>query len=240
MNLEDLKKEYFEHWVSPNGLGLLDRDGEENANGVLFLGYIVLMIKMIENYVSSDVRNSFIRTIDLLRVAPGLFNRRPQWPVLEAHDNYSAIVGTSRICGLDYIVDEILAHGERNAYNYNNLAPFVWKIECQRQGGEIAFYKINGGKVAEIWNTAWLVLGTWAAAWTRNYSSINLSWYKYEILKIADQWMPVNGPTRVIIGIGEIVFRALRWARVGGQKESFKHYFKAEHPIHVFAEVANV
>jgi hypothetical protein len=156
---QEIFDEYFtEKWVSQTGLGRLDPFPEDstpwgtsetvtNENGILFLACFLMLSKQCDVDIFSRMPR-FIGTVRSLEVAPGLYNRQPYFgevsPRYEAHDNYVAIAGLSAVWKLVF-AREILEYGAKHRYNYNNREPGVWKIEQQRQPGEVAFYKLCAG-----------------------------------------------------------------------------------------------
>lgn len=254
MTTQEIWNEYMTSiWVAENGLGRLepypesiedggfiDGNGKEcvrNENGVLFLALFLLVSKVAGQSPIAHA-GKFGALVETLVRKPfrGLFNRRPygDMPVNrhEAHDNYAAICGMGALFGLDY-AKEVLSYGQRTGYNYNNVDPDKYMGQQQRQGGEIAFYKICAGYKPAVWEYVWLIGGLAINAFKNDAGETQLAWLRlYVMSRLEIKGMLYNYAFFLVCELWKfrknIVFKSLSGV--------FKKYFMAPtHPIHKMA-----
>lgn len=179
-----LLNEFRASYLDVNGLGLLQDESEEkrltvrNDNGVLFasMGYT-----MFREYLGDFDRQRMRETLTLLRASSGLFNRRPNDLTPEAHDNYDGIIVLDFLSG-GKVGLEICAYGEAHGWQFSNQKPEKFSWTQLRQGGSVAFYKIQARLVPYPLEALWLWGGMiygMAFGWA---STFNLAWMKMEVL----------------------------------------------------------
>ncbi len=240
--------EFWENWVAENGLAKLYGDGAvpqmfdglglkrpANDNGILFLAYFIFSARNagLDMEVRSkrlDVGTSIERLVrDGYR---GLFDRipcggNPNYRVMEAHDNYVAIVALSLIYGLPY-KNEILSHGQATGFNFNNVTPKKWDIKSQRQGGEIAFYYLCCGRNPEIFHYIWLLGGLIFSLFDSNAGRNNLTWLRLCALSCAEIKSFIFAFPLFIVSQ---VWLFTKWCFDESPKKNFQAYFSDKHPI---------
>lgn len=226
MNLED--------WISDDYLGRLTPKSEgrfpgrdDNDNGILFLAMMLMLDFKPELF--QQVQDSIKR----LQVEPGLFKRRSFSPeIYEAHDNYVGICALSVIYGFNFRED-IVRYGEKNGWNFNNVEPGKFEMKCQRQGGDIAFYKLAAGYNVEPWYVVWMIGGLIIAA-IKNYpSTMNLGWLRFRTLDL----VKMSSFNRAVVTFGHMIFNSIQMLRGKTQLDSFKNYFRPDHPIIKLGEI---
>lgn len=185
-------------WFSEDGLMRLDpypMDSQTNPykfpqatvlneNGMLFLGIYVAL---------GGECDWFIETYSALCREPGLICRLPNNFVRhDAQDNQiGAILGGLKL-GYLSIPEEINNYGKRTGYNYNNVEPGVWKLEQQRQGGDIALFKIAAGEKPAWWQLVWLVVGLVLSLYSKpDPSRDQLAWCRVRILEMKGWLLPL-------------------------------------------------
>lgn len=207
-----LKNEFYEKWVSPNGLALLGVGEGENSNGILFYAYFMQLCKELDSINTRDKQHAEY-LLSILQQEPGLLNRRPNNQTLEAHDNYVGAMCISLIHGLDF-PKKCVEYGVKHGWNYNNSEPGVWKKEAQRQGGEVAFYQICAGYKPDPFYLIWLCIGLIASAFQWS-SVVNLSWLRLRTIK----------GKNVFVDFTAMIFDAIVGLR-GGILRFFKEYYR--------------
>jgi hypothetical protein len=243
--LQQITEDANKNWIAQSGLMRLkgphetgNIDGLEtvwNDNGIFFLSiYILLLRTHGETYPAVRVRE----TLDLIEVPdhPGLFNRNVYRtsvaPQYEAHDNYIAIAVLSKLYDTRHL-RSIVLYGVEHGWNYNNIEPHVWKKECQRQGGEVAFYMLMAGYVPSILDTIWMLGGFIVNLVQWKYSLVMLTWLRIEGLRLVTPTTPwARVAVKVMIAIWDIVFE-----RRGGIKAAAAKSFKPTHPARRLAEL---
>lgn len=200
------KELIYKTWVAENGQMRLDPNdmappfaGEDegrvvNDNGILFLYYWHLLL-IERGELDSYDKGMFLNLVEKLRVKDfagvptfGLYNRHPGNVFrFEAQDNMAAIAG-SQVTHDTKEASYIVSFGEYHGFNYNNLHPEIFELSQQRQGGEIAYYKICAGYMPELWNWFWFLGGIIANAFQRVDSSQNnpsttlLAWMRISVV----------------------------------------------------------
>lgn len=124
----------------------------QNNNGILFYSVFMLLCQSA-GCLGLDDQLAFSKTVDLLEVQPGLFNRHLHDPMLEAADNYAAIAlsGSS--------AEDIRKYGYANYWCFNNTNPGKFDFKALRQPGEVAYYKTMAGHPPAPWEVAWFAVG---------------------------------------------------------------------------------
>lgn len=252
---EQVFEEFFTNkWIAEDGLArlepkeidqkdphynLLGQESPRNDNGILFLAYFIVIswASEMKDHVRAK-RNVIGSTIERLVRLPfnGLFNRRAagnQNPVVyEAHDNYVGISTLSVLYGFSFHHD-IISYGGRKAWNYNNVEPEVYRLESQRQPGEIAFYWICASTNPGFLEYASLLIGiivnmfkrnpgehmlTWLRLFSLNYVDKHAWWLSLPLLLVSEAWKLVMG------------------FKFGSLHKITEGYFVKEHPIRRMSE----
>ncbi len=246
MTKEEIYMEYMtKTWVSETGLGRLDpypldstvgRTGLEtvqNENGILFL-VLFLLTSKVAGVNILPYRERFDLTVSELVRKPyqGLFNRQPYGNQTvdrhEAHDNYAAITGMSMLFGLGY-APQVVTYGEKHGGNYNNVDPNKWEAKQQRQGGEMAFYKVMAYYVPPMWEWIWLMGGLLINAFNRNAGETQLAWLRIYCLS---RVMFFTWWQKLSFAIVSEIWLASKKAKFGNLHNVFKQYFQQPtHPI---------
>jgi len=240
--LRKLREEYFTKWIDRNGLGLLGVGHNPNDNGILFLVIFLVLCFIFDEtgeFYKED-RERFLNAVNSLRVfdeegkvVPGYFNRRPNDPTPEAHDNYVAIVVGALIFNCPEIVDEICAAVDFNGGSFANQTPGSFIFRQMRQGSDIALYQILSmrPRIPQTLNMIWLVGGLVFNALFGNPSSKNLGWLRVFALSYKLTQVGTSLPNIYVrplqlalsIWVGVIQFK-------GGPFASFKKYFSFDSP----------
>lgn len=236
-----LLEEYFHNWISNDFLGRLSPRSEgtflgtsDNDNGILFLAIGMMLLYKLNSL--PNVKNLVNDSINLLEVEKGLYNRRKNDDDMDSHDNSVGIYTLSILFNLNYIYD-ILNYGKKHWYNYNNRFPGKFEWRCQRQGGDIAFYRICTGDQPGLYFTIWMIVGLWLSAFQKKPSTICLGWLRFETLKIALKTQKYSYITKFLVGFGEKIFNNILKKREISIVWAFTHYYRADHPIISFVKL---
>ena len=224
MNLDD--------WISDDYLGRLNPKSEgafpgrdDNDNGILFLAMMFFLVSKMGGLIDKDKVVASIRALEKER---GLYHRRKFSPdILEAHDNYVGICALSVLLDLPF-AEDIVRYGEKTGYNFNNLNPGEYRLDCQRQGGDIGFYKLCAGYKCEPWYAVWMVGGLIVSALKSDPSTMNLGWLRFETLnlvKIDDLF------SSRVIKAGQLICWLIQKIKGKNQLWAFENYFRVDHPV---------
>ena len=224
----------LDDWISDDYLGRLNPKSEgafpgrdDNDNGILFLAMMLMLVSKTGGFIDKDKVVASIRALEKER---GLYHRRSISPdILEAHDNYVGICALSVLLGLPF-AEDIVRYGEKTGYNFNNLNPGEYRLDCQRQGGDIGFYKLCAGYKCEPWYVVWMVGGLIVSALKSYPSSMNLGWLRFETLKLLDIKEPF---TKWTIKIGQVIYHLINYVKGKNQFWAFANYFRKDHPIYL-------
>jgi hypothetical protein len=235
--LEQIREDFFTYWVDSHGLGLLERQGTTNDNGILFLVYFLILCRKLDKegkYYHED-KQRFIAAVTLLIVVrdggyvKGLFNRRPNDPTPEAHDNYTAITTGARIFDCREIIDDICDYADRNGGIFDNDGS-GFSFNQMRQGSEIAYYRVLANRIPSALDLIWLAGGLIFNALFGNYSSKNLGLlrtiglnYSLPKSKLPDVYAL---PLLLSVMLWDLIILSK-----GGIKKNFENYFLPTHPI---------
>lgn len=188
MKINDIILNAKKHWIAPNGLMRLDPDDTynetdvKNANGIYFLGHFLLLLKKLGREHAFDPKD-IDATVRRLEEKPGLLNRHPGGnQEREAQDNYVGAQLCKAIYREDDLAKRINKYGFWHLYNYNNVPPHKMQLNTQRQGGEVAFYRMMAGKYPILLMLLWLIGGVLINAFSkpqgpRNHVSDSLLTY---------------------------------------------------------------
>jgi len=217
-----LKNEFYEKWVSPDGLALLNIGDAENSNGILFYAYFIALCREFDAINSLDQKHCN-HLLEILQEDKGLLNRRKDLHTLEAHDNYVGAAYCALISGNEDYLENVVKRGVEHGWNYNNVPPYEWRKESQRQGGEIAFYQICAGYTPDVFYFIWMLIGLIIASFQWS-SVVNLAWLRCKAIRLA---LKNPQPAWVSFGfsIAELIFTLLVDSR-GGFKKFFKDYYR--------------
>jgi hypothetical protein len=228
------------HWISQSGLmrlrspsesGVLD--GVEtcwNDNGVFFLCVFILLARA-HGYRPIDAAK-IEETLAWLEVPEhhGLFNRNvyksfaPKETAVEAHDNYAAICTLSKLYSFRY-TNDICVYGEAHGWNFNNHDG-TWTFRTQRQGGEVAFYKIMNDQTPSMIDALWMLGGFLILLFKWDYSLVLLMYVRMAGLKLCKPrvlWVTAIVDTMILLWDAVFQFR-------GGIHEAVKKSFHSSHP----------
>jgi hypothetical protein len=228
-------------YVAPSGLLRLDLDDKrtdpsgledvQNDNGTLVLAYYDLLLGLVGLGIGGDRAR---KAIELLRVKgwPGLFHRHGGTAdkMREAQDNYVAICYFSVRYKLPY-AREIVDHGEKTGWNYNNLNPSQLLVQTQRQPGETAFYKLCAEETPAPLDYLHLCIGVCInAAFAKrndNPPSVTLlAWLRLNTLTLIKKRPYLVG---VVAGVWYIAQR-IRFTKINNVISLF--FKDPAHPIH--------
>jgi hypothetical protein len=243
--LEAIKDEFYQGYVTPDGLALLDKGDPESDNGVLFLGFFLMLCYKAKLLDPRDTNNAFraLQSVQVVKdgqVIPGLHWRSPQMPhKMESHDNSIGVCAISAIFDFAF-ARQHLEYGLKTGFCYNNLEPGKFEARATRQGGDIAFIKLTAGYVPSIWETLWLAIGVTIAAFKGTPSTVNLAWLRLEALKIEKAPLGLLGPQRLILFLTDCIYNVSIKKRFGGIQGSFARYYKESHPIRRMAKELNL
>lgn len=232
----ELKNEFYDKWVSPNGLALLNIGDPENSNGILFLAMFLILLKESDDVIQDDLFKSF-SAIKKIEVEPGLFKRSPSSQELEAHDDYIGICALSVIFNLA-TAREIVEFGTAHGFAYDNLSPELPSPKTIRQGGDIAFYKICAGFTPTIWEFVWMCAGIILAGVRGTPSVVNLAWLRLKAISYAvfRAQTSLFGWLSTSIFFTSLIYNISVRKRFGGIQGSFAKYFIEAHPIRRLAK----
>lgn len=242
---------YFDQYVSKEFLGQLDPNGDisnkrpcDNSNGILFLAMGLMMLQKLG--CLPDIRKQVDASIKRLQVPgePGLFNRMQGDGRMDSHDNMVGIIILSVIFDLPY-AEQIHKRGKykfkRNRYlgfddyfNYNNVQPGKFDWTAQRQGGDIAIYQMAAKKLVNPLYLMWFTGGLWISAWKMNPSTMNLGWFRLELMLELSEKSFKGKLCKPFLSLAVKGFVLIQKYRNVSMKWSFEHYFKPGHPMHVF------
>lgn len=167
-----LIQEIKDKWIAQDGLMRLDAADDrepfpgstmrtvKNQNGLMFLAEVIqsLRDKGIDPF--DDLRQEARFAIFNCQVAPGLFARNKGNDVfMDSHDNMLGIMLLCRIFGFYPTLYEILEHGERTGWVYDNLktGSLAGYFTALRQGKDIAVYKIAAYRRPYLLEILWLI-----------------------------------------------------------------------------------
>ena len=242
--IQDAKK----NWIAQSGLMRLTGPEESgvlegietcwNDNGIFFLCVFILLARA-HGYQPIDAAK-LDETIAWLEVPDhfGLYNRNiyktAVAPQREAHDNYVAICVISKLYSLRYLND-ICTYGEAHGWNYNNCNPDKWTLETQRQGGEVAFYKIMNEQTPSILDAVWMFGGFFVNLIKWEYSLVMLSYVRMAGLKLCKPktfWVRALCDTMIFLWDARFQYK-------GGIKAACEKSFIESHPNRRLSELFN-
>lgn len=142
MLLSEFKETIYKHYTDLDGLVTSDKDPQKwsTGNGLLYTG-IFYTILALNDELTDDDRQKFEAAVSKCEVMPGLYNRNPLRPDLEAQDDYIGIACASYFTRSKFALD-ILNYGKKTGWHYDNTNPkndalSVWH---DRFFGLVAFY----------------------------------------------------------------------------------------------------
>lgn len=245
MTLNEALENYVKNWQI-NGLGMLDLgDRQEwgsygytvkNDNGILFSVIILTLLRKMK-LSNTSLRDMLYANIvigeNLLRKGPvGLYCRRPnQDSVLEAQDNYAALAAIG-----PQVAKRICSWGEKHFWNFNNMPPYAWKLEAQRQPGEIAYYQICAEEEPGMFSFSYMCAGLLVNAYDKKASpsDTQLAWLRIETIDRVGIFGFLK--REMFKKVKSIWFKKMEEKFPGGMPTVFKRYYRAEHPIHEIAK----
>jgi hypothetical protein len=232
-----LKNEFYEKWVSPNGLALLGVGEGENANGILFLAFFLQLLKLSDDLNQDDLNRAF-NALEKIRKAKGYYKRSRTQEATDSHDN------TVGICAISALFDfkdarDIVEVGTENGFNYDHLSPDSPMPRTQHQGGDVAFYKICAKFSPTLWELIWMCGGIIIAGIWGTPSTVNLTWLRLQaaflsLKKRGDAHL--YGITGVSLFFASLVYNIGVRKRFGGIQGSFAKYYRESHPIRRLAK----
>jgi len=253
---EQIFEEFFTaKWIAEDGLArlvpkeedqkephfnVLGQESPRNDNGILFLAYFIAISWAAG--IRDQVRTKQLQigsTIERLVRLPfrGLFNRRAAGDknpnnVYEAHDNYVGIVALSTLYGFSF-THEILSYGGRKGWNYNNVEPEVYRLESQRQPGEVALYWLCASTSPGFIELASLLFGIVINMFKRNPGEHMLTWLRLFALNHVEihQWW-----ARVPIVLVSQIWKIVMYFNYDNLFTITGGYFVEDHPIRRMAK----
>lgn len=222
------KQAFISQYFDEYGHLLLTPGGNPIENGILFGVYFYYLI---EDRLDHDDETRFIEALISCEVDYGLYDRHQTKDDLNSHDNYIGIVAGAILFSLPTVIREIVRHGEKNYWFYDNTGednPKAW-----RRGSDIAYYQLADKKTPSIFNMAWLGIDTVISSFQgieEHSSEKLLVWVRsLSIRKLK------------VKGIGGTYLSLLDWfffwklERQGGVKKLFATYF-SKHDINAFVD----
>lgn len=249
--IEEILKEADTHWIAEDGLMSLTRDefrepfpGQQlrtvfNDNGLYFKTVFLMVLSRGGRFDVADCVE-WAKSVELLEVEPGLYNRNPGRDSGEAHDNVDAICAGS-IC-LSFppfqhrFAYDVCKFGEFNGWSFVNQNPGAFRPQQSVQGGHVAFRKLCGGMIPTVWEWGWFVIGMLIGMnkLKQDPSLAQLKWMRIEALSEVFRrrpfgqswlWMPAS------FYILKILFK-LAVSMQGGERAIFERYYTAQNPQH--------
>lgn len=198
------RMKYINVW---GGGKLEPSDGERNDNGSLFVaeGYCLLSkLNLLEP--NDSVR--FDQMAELITKNKGNYSRSPTSKLMEAHDNYTAMVYMALLFNRREIIRDICDWGRAHIFTevkfiqkknmketigyfalcllakhlklwyYNDQDPEKQKIEACRQPGDVAFYQICNNEIPSLFFFIYLVIGIYTSGGGL------LTWLRIEALQL--------------------------------------------------------
>lgn len=231
----DIKEEFYKNWVSPDGLALLDSNGNETSNGILFLAFFLALCDEQNAIGELDISRSF-NAVKSIQVKEGLFARSPNNSAMEAHDNYIGICFISILFDFAF-ARQICVYGLEHGYSYNNQTE-KQEVRTTRQGGDVAVYSIAAGFRPTAWDYVWALTGILIAAFKGTPSVVNLAWLRLKIMQLSfEKKLGLNNWMFLFYFPIRIIFDLVIYKRFGGIKGSFAQYYKPEHPINLLVNL---
>lgn len=238
-----LVEAFWTEYVASSGLARLDTsddywtlpDGTEtvrNDNGILFLCYFLLVMKLKGLDVWPYVER-VKTTVKSLERKPGLYSRQKIPTILEAQDNPAAICCLSSMYDQAWARDRYM-YGVLHGGNFNDLNPEQWVLQGQMQNGEMAYYALSAGVTPGVFDFIWFLVGILINAFTPKSYPVNLS--SNTLLA----WMRINAVKQKTIvnqyysAAFHLVVALWSWrvkSKYGSLHGVIKEYFRPEHPI---------
>jgi len=245
---------YLTEFVSDHFLGQLEQNRRQtdNSNGILFLCMMLMLFREygkvypgIQKKLDS-IKVNVDHAINSIQVSgqPGLFKRAPGNDSREAHDNYVGIILLSLMFDLKYHKD-ILERGRYkfkfnkylgfdSYFNYNNVEPNIFDWKTQRQGGEIALYRMANGQFAGVLFLLWLCVGFLLSAKKENPSSMNLGLLRMFLgMDLIFKKHKFSFITKGIVAITKKLYMKRLEKQEIDIQYGFDHYFQPYHLIHM-------
>lgn len=164
MQLNQVKREIIQHYMDLAGMVTIDRDPtpESTKNGLMHLGLIITFFKVLGLLDDRDIE-CFKDTVLSCEEVPGCYDRYPAYGNkprnndANAHDDYAGVFGASVLLNLPF-AKEILDHGRKNWFIYNNQLPgelvtsknpfkWAWWAFRARFVSHIVWYYLGNGKM---------------------------------------------------------------------------------------------
>jgi hypothetical protein len=144
------------------GGGMSSAPGGSVDNDNPILQYAVFAALCHEVGIMSDEIKAWGKeALAQTRVSAGYFTRSndPRHAQsLNSHDNYAAISVLEPL-GVEACSTEICERGELTGYHFNSVSPNTLSIRAMRQLGDVAQYKINAGRIPNLVELAWMLIG---------------------------------------------------------------------------------
>jgi hypothetical protein len=118
--IEELKEIIRNEYTDPDGLVCQDRFPGKwaSGNGLMQTGYYICLLYALNALDKSDI-DRFKNTVIGCQDEPGLYDRNPGRPDLNAHDDYIGIAGGSVVSGLNFH-KEIFNYGRKHFWFFDN------------------------------------------------------------------------------------------------------------------------
>jgi hypothetical protein len=146
-----------------HGSGMLSAAGAasvDNDNPILQYAVFAELCREAD-VLSEEVKQWGRDALASTRVSQGYFLRsddKRHAQSLNSHDNYAAIAVLEPL-GIEPVATEICERGEATGYHFNNVSPGTLSIKAMRQLGDVAQYKINAGRIPNVVELAWMLIG---------------------------------------------------------------------------------
>lgn len=141
------KNEILKNYLDSDGLVSIDRNPSKwsTGNGLLYTGLFYTILALRGELDESD-RKRFSKAVSACEVRPGLYNRNPNRPDFEAHDDYVGVVCGAFFTGTRFARD-VLEYGLARDFHYDNTGrDSGLRSDHSRFVGRIGFYFAAAGE----------------------------------------------------------------------------------------------
>jgi hypothetical protein len=127
--VSSFKEAIYQNYTDPDGLVCTEKNPKRwsSGNSLLYTGTFVTLLCLRKELEQSDC-NNFLQAVSQCEVVmngihiPGLFNRNPNRPDFESHDDYVGVATGSFFTNTSF-AKAILQHGIDSGFKYDNVNP---------------------------------------------------------------------------------------------------------------------